>query len=718
MKSKFIILCLSLLLINTELNAQQGWFQQTSGTSEGLNSVFFVTENIGWVAGDNGTILKTTDSGENWILLSSGISENLTSIFFVDSSMGWVVGDYGKIINSTDGGNSWTHQQGGTNRYLRSVYFTNDTIGYVAGLYGTILKTTNAGVDWLPLSGGDNYNLSDIFFLDENTGWIAGAGKVILKTTDAGVNWTLQLYYGNNLWSIRFIDQNNGWAAGIDKLILKTTDGGTNWSQISGLPNSDLRSIHFTNIDTGWVVGHLGFIARSIDGGLTWTQLESGTTGSLKSVQFIDSQIGWTVGVAGLILKTIDGGGGEISFEENLTVLGWWHDHLNRSPSSIAGKDNVCLAGMQGQRLVILDFSTGWNPQKIYESWDIRPFDIQLRNNLAFVCDGRKGLTVLDITNPSNPSMVASSSILGSKISLNYKIAAIGQTIGYAASLVHVANISDLHNMTLLSTFILPHYTEGWDLKLRGDYIFVSAISFQGYPYGDFMVYDISNPTSPVRVYKEKDKFKGTIAITNNYAYVAISSGIKIYDISTASKPDSVAFSPFLVDNLYIDKNYLYVGSSSEGLRILDISEPINPIEVGYAEGEPHIQISTTGNKIYTGSGNSSHSRITLLRNDLISANPIIPVDNYILMQNFPNPFNPSTRIIYQVSEVSFITIKIYDVLGNEIVTLINEEKPAGEYEVEFHSHSGEVRNLPSGIYFYQLRAGEFVETKKMVLLK
>jgi hypothetical protein len=66
------------------------------------------------------------------------------------------------------------------------------------------------------------------------------------------------------------------------------------------------------------------------------------------------------------------------------------------------------------------------------------------------------------------------------------------------------------------------------------------------------------------------------------------------------------------------------------------------------------------------------------------------------------------------------VILKVYDILGNEIATLVNEEKPAGEYEVEFNStsHSGEVRNLTSGIYFYQLRAGDFVQTKKMILLK
>ncbi|RKZ00273.1 MAG: hypothetical protein DRQ13_00760 [Ignavibacteriae bacterium] len=85
----------------------------------------------------------------------------------------------------------------------------------------------------------------------------------------------------------------------------------------------------------------------------------------------------------------------------------------------------------------------------------------------------------------------------------------------------------------------------------------------------------------------------------------------------------------------------------------------------------------------------------------------------YSLKQNYPNPFNPSTTISYQIPEISFVTIKVYDVLGNEVATLVNKENPIGSYEVEFNASS-----LSSGIYFYRLQAGNFVETKKMVLLR
>ncbi len=85
----------------------------------------------------------------------------------------------------------------------------------------------------------------------------------------------------------------------------------------------------------------------------------------------------------------------------------------------------------------------------------------------------------------------------------------------------------------------------------------------------------------------------------------------------------------------------------------------------------------------------------------------------FSLEQNYPNPFNPSTTISWQSPVSSNQTLKVYDILGNEVATLVDEYKSAGSYEVEFNAS-----HLPSGTYFYQLRAGSFVETKKMILLK
>ena len=85
----------------------------------------------------------------------------------------------------------------------------------------------------------------------------------------------------------------------------------------------------------------------------------------------------------------------------------------------------------------------------------------------------------------------------------------------------------------------------------------------------------------------------------------------------------------------------------------------------------------------------------------------------YALNQNYPNPFNPSTKISYQLREHSYVTLKIFDVLGNEVASLVNEEKPSGKHSIDFNAGK-----LATGVYFYQLKAGEYTATKKLILLK
>jgi len=91
----------------------------------------------------------------------------------------------------------------------------------------------------------------------------------------------------------------------------------------------------------------------------------------------------------------------------------------------------------------------------------------------------------------------------------------------------------------------------------------------------------------------------------------------------------------------------------------------------------------------------------------------------FSLSQNYPNPFNPETVIGYQLAVNSKVSLKVYDVLGNEVAILVNEEKPAGKYQVNFNAQqTTNNQQLSSGVYFYQLRAGQFVQTKKFVLIK
>jgi hypothetical protein len=117
----------------------------------------------------------------------------------------------------------------------------------------------------------------------------------------------------------------------------------------------------------------------------------------------------------------------------------------------------------------------------------------------------------------------------------------------------------------------------------------------------------------------------------------------------------------------------------------------------------------------YFGPGIIVGEHKTVLLNSLVVSvgEDYIQPEGFYLSQNYPNPFNPTTSLQYTIGSRQFVTLKVYDLLGKEVATLVNEEKPAGEYEVEFNGS-----NLSSGMYFYQLKTDSHSETKKMVLLK
>lgn len=169
-----------------------------------------------------------------------------------------------------------------------------------------------------------------------------------------------------------------------------------------------------------------------------------------------------------------------------------------------------------------------------------------------------------------------------------------------------------------------------------------------------------------------------------------------------------------LSDAFQIDANRAFVTAHSG--RILYTSDAGNTWEV---------QESGTTNNLYSIFFSNQHNGIitgqfgTILRtatggstwiNENHNSNTEI---SFNLLQNYPNPFNPSTNIKYGIAKQSFVILKVYDILGREVATLVKEYKPIGSYSLEFNG-----RDLPSGVYFYELFTNETRITKKMILLQ
>jgi hypothetical protein len=163
-----------------------------------------------------------------------------------------------------------------------------------------------------------------------------------------------------------------------------------------------------------------------------------------------------------------------------------------------------------------------------------------------------------------------------------------------------------------------------------------------------------------------------------------------------------------------VSGNYAYIADSFTGLRIIDISNPAAPGETGFFDtGDNARSVDVSGNYVYLADGADG---LYIIQNDLLTGidNQVSPVvKNFSLQQNYPNPFNPSTIINYQLSMTSDVELSIYNLLGQKVAVLVSEKQTAGRHLVEWNA-SG----FPSGIYYYQLEAGDYREIKKMILLR
>ena len=200
------------------------------------------------------------------------------------------------------------------------------------------------------------------------------------------------------------------------------------------------------------------------------------------------------------------------------------------------------------------------------------------------------------------------------------------------------------------------------------------------------------------------------------HVYRSTNKGAEWTDISS-NLPDAPV-NAFAVDYKY--SNVLYLGNdvgmyvsfnAGQSWEVLGERLPVLPIgDIKIHPSEYFLVAGTHGRSMY---------KIDLnLVTSTVNEQPQI-ASGFNLSQNYPNPFNPITHIQFTISNREHVKLRVYDILGNEIANLVDEEKPAGTYEIEFNSadHNRGVA-LPSGIYLYKLSVGDYSETKKMVILK
>ena len=401
---------------------------------------------------------------------------------------------------------------------------------------------------------------------------------------------------------------------------------------------------------------------------------------------------------------------------------------------SVTASDSVLVAGREeGNGLYFADISDIFHPvvKERYTQNTGYVRGLKIKDDYVFAAT-EYGLKIFELNGLDSLSLISELNYGNTtwRIDVNDSIVAIG---GYHYD-VYLINVSNPKLPFITSEINITGGMLVEDIYLRNNLLFISGM------YGPTMIYNITDPSKPVQLWNTGGTGWYGISMFpfDSLLFLGQYDNITIIDIKDPSVPNFVADIPiseriadiFVSDHLLFVSCYIPLATGYDGiLYIFDISdfENINLISIAYTASWPnnifvndqYIFLSDFEDGIFI----FDIDDITNVKNEEYTSK----VQDFSLYQNYPNPFNPITTIGYTIPTSPYptpyqgegtrerfrVTLIVYDILGNEITTLVNEEKTAGRYEVEF-----DAIGLPSGIYFYQLKAGSFIQSKKMVLLK
>jgi photosystem II stability/assembly factor-like uncharacterized protein len=727
---KTFIILTSLFLSSFVYSQNSDWVYRNPLPQNDFYAIKFFDQNTGYVVGSNGIILKNTTGSNNWVTVQSNTINNLYGLYFFDVNTGYVVGAGGLIMFTSDGGNNWTHIVTSNGYALRNITFVNSNTGFLVGDSGELYKTTSGITGWVPINV-TSANLHSVFFLNANTGFVGGDNGLLMKTTNSGASWISQTLISSSISCIYFTNQLTGFVSTSTisnyNNCLKTTDGGATWNPLSfwNIPGY-WYSLSFINQDTGFIVGNNNLLMKTSSAGSSWIETNIPVQTTLLGISCVDT-VAFICGTNGWIYETSYSGyfknlGGT---RNNFTSLGFISEntgcmiggYLNlRTTNSgsgwdiktfgysmwgdLPGQDNYIsyLSVLPPDKMyrIVHSYDGGWVWESVNESSDggqtwytkfspgggppvyisIHGFDdvdgvayVSMQNMGSTYIKKNSGSGWIDVyTGGSmNPGKLAFANpntglVLGGSAVPGYTRTTDGGTTWSFTPTGYTKNLSCLKFLADGTGFI------------AGD----SAFLMRTYDYGANWTL-LSN---------------GGVQQINDINF--LTDNVGWYIGQTSSYPP--------VKRLFFTRNG---GTNFQQLQSL-MNFNVNGFSfvdanTGYVCGDSGVVLKTT------------NGGLTFV--DPTVSN--IP-DKYLLHQNYPNPFNPSTTIKFEVplnkggDRGLSVKLIVYDVLGREVATLLNEQLQPGSYSVDW-----DASNYPSGVYFYKLSVGsEQLAARRMVLVK
>ncbi len=469
------------------------------------------------------------------------------------------------------------------------------------------------------------------------------------------------------------------------------------------------------------------------------------SSASTSQVRYMDESNAGTMGSHNVLKNSI--------IDTAFTIAGKWA--TEGECLCVADTGNYMLVSDYDDSLKMFDISNPASPVELdVLGTPVWVTNILISGHYAFAADAVDSILVYDISDPAK--IIEVGSVYLPNASGISDLALADSTISASAENgIYVVNVSNPKAPLLIA------YSPGWDYGLG-----VAAegnVSYLANGKGGLMIFSGEKSGTATMVGQIGQNlsfgYVTSVGLKYPYAFVVGDNGLYVVNVSNPANPVEVGNAPLLSvqdgptkgpvnPNLKIRRylpaqisallggviafsgNYMFISRGAKGVEVLDISNPTAPYEAatfvpdsniipqGVALSDKYVLIPYLNSVTDAGGG-------FILGTDLITGIKNFKkgstyAESFILSQNFPNPFNPATTIEYELPSNGTVTLKVYDVLGKVVKTLVNQYENKGRYDVNFNAN-----NLSSGIYFYRLRVvnsndklGNYVSTKKMLLLK
>jgi len=681
------------------LSAQNYW-EPTNGPFGGdITSLALDSTNQTVYAGGDG-LFYSVNSGENWIRFNNFPSAIIRSISIDQNGQILTATNYG-VYRSTNHGESWIISTNNLH-YFTSIC-TNINGSIFAGC-GNIYRSTDNGETWelsksLSESSAIGINsLGHVF-----VGYSAYHGQFnyehgIIRSTDNGENWdTLAISYTASSYA-----SNTGgdfFIGTYSNNIYRTTDNGNTWVQLTiNLPGINPYDIIVYSLyidkDGKIYAGINGGLIYSEDNGIIWNFINSAKW--YKTVQSILSTSD------GHILASTNGRG-IFRSDDNGNTWRLSNDGLNRfGITSLAiNKNGEIWVGTTSSGIFLsTDYGQSWtNKNEGLTTLEVYEIFICANGNIFTVAGTGYEDAIYRSTDNGNHWVHVSEG-------LYIYITCITENCN---GILFIGTInsgifkSTDNGDSWITTGELPPYIYFLNMGVfPNNYIIATSetYAFRSTDEGGSWEQLTMTGLNDLLITKTGEIFAGSLGLYYSSDY------------GDTWELTGLADTVFVFSLAQNSLDYIFASIYGSSTDLTYSKDNRHSWQTLSSNSAPQNLIAfNPEDHLFGGGSNGLFYNLTPTIASFDNYSPSIKT--YILTQNYPNPFNPSTTIEYQLPEMSFVTIKVYDILGREVATLVNEEKPMGSYEVQFISNG-----LTSGIYFYQLKAGDFVETKKMILLR